>query len=51
LQWREPFGGKEEVGEEQYCRGGLGGREVCCAGPSWDAALFTWGSAWEGQAS
>jgi hypothetical protein len=40
LQWREPSEGKEVVGEEQYCRGGLGGRQVCCAGPSWDAAVI-----------
>jgi hypothetical protein len=43
LQWREPSEGKEVVGEEQYCRGGLGGRQVCCAGPSWDAAVIYMG--------
>jgi hypothetical protein len=40
LQWREPSEGKEVVREEQYCRGGLEGREVCCAGPSWDAVVI-----------
>jgi hypothetical protein len=48
LQWREPSEGKEVVGEEQYCRGGVRGREVCCAGTSWDAVVIYMGSTWEG---
>jgi hypothetical protein len=51
LQWREPSEGKEVVGEEQYCRGGLGVERCAVQALVGMQRLFTWGSAWEGQAS